>query len=114
MTRRLGQPLLDLEDAAIQWLCEGQPTAMNYLTWNDSQGNRLVGLTPEQAWALYGEDFLRTWVEVNPGSRPFAWWKFTAPEPLRDGEDQADYLTRFDLWEPGELSLWRHSSPRPW
>jgi hypothetical protein len=104
MTRPLGQPLLDLDDAAIQWLCEGQPAAMNYLTWNDSQGNRL---TPEQAWALYGEQFLRTWVEVNPGSRPFAWWKFTAPEPLREGEDQTDYLTRFHLWEPGELNLYR-------
>jgi hypothetical protein len=54
------------------------------------------------------EDFvdrLKPWVTSCaswPGTRPWAWWEFDAPEPLPEDEDEADYLERFGLWLPGE------------
>jgi hypothetical protein len=38
-------------------------------------------------------DILKTWCRQHPGSRPWAWWRFEAPEPRRrvggQGEQQA-------------------------
>lgn len=38
----------------------------------------------------------------EPGTRPWAWWQFDAPEPLPEGEDEVDYLARHALLFPGE------------
>lgn len=34
-----------------------------------------------EAWELLGDEILAAWVEDKPLTRPWAWWKFTAPEP---------------------------------
>lgn len=41
-------------------------------------------------------------VPGGPGTRPWAWRQFEAPEPLPPGESEADYLTRLGLLLPGE------------
>jgi len=37
----------------------------------------------EVAWWELREKLLPTWIEQHPGTRPYAWWKFEAPEPRR-------------------------------
>jgi hypothetical protein len=48
----------------------------------------------KQAWQQLRSELLREFIAENPGKRPFAWWKFDAPEPMRrliEGYDfQAD------------------------
>ena len=34
---------------------------------------------------------------VDPGSRPWAWWEYDAPEPQLPRESELDYLTRCAL-----------------
>jgi hypothetical protein len=34
---------------------------------------------------------------VDPGSRPWAWWEYDAPEPPLPRESELDYLTRCHL-----------------
>jgi hypothetical protein len=37
-----------------------------------------------------------------PGTRPWAWWHVEDHPPRAEGETEAEYLTRHDLWLPGE------------
>lgn len=42
----------------------------------------------------------------EPGTRPTAWWDYEAPEPLRAGESEYEYLKRLGLllpWEAKQL-----------
>jgi hypothetical protein len=41
----------------------------------------------------------------EPGTRPWAWWHLEDHPPRAAGETEADYLTRHDLWLPGEREL---------
>lgn len=34
-------------------------------------------------WRLHGPQIIREWVEAKPGSRPYHWWRFEAPERRR-------------------------------
>jgi hypothetical protein len=34
----------------------------------------------EQCWERYGDEIVAEWVEQQPGSRPWGWWRFEAPE----------------------------------
>jgi hypothetical protein len=36
-----------------------------------------------EKWAEYGAEVLAEWMREHPGTRPFAWWRFQAPEPRR-------------------------------
>ena len=86
----------------------------------------------ETAWSELRDELLPTWVEQHPGTRPYAWWRFEAPEPRRqvssgpeslgpatwfgcpssfrgmphDGmfETEAEYLERLGLLTPVEES----------
>jgi hypothetical protein len=74
-----------------------------------------------QDWALHRERLLHWWVTGEnepagmkpwtfvpvfvPGTRPWAWWQFDAPEPLGDDETERGYLQRLDLLLPGEAEL---------
>lgn len=40
-----------------------------------------------EAWEQLGDEILAEWIMENPGSRPFAWWLFSAPEPRRQRID---------------------------
>jgi hypothetical protein len=66
-----------LRDEIIQWSVFGCEPWPNCPLW--------VFLTPD-----------------GPGFRPWAWWKFDAPEPLPEGETQRAYLERHGLMLPGE------------
>lgn len=50
----------------------------------------------------HGEAIVEDWVRASPGSRPACWWAWDAPQALRDGEKQVDYLERHGLLEPRE------------
>jgi hypothetical protein len=69
------------------------------------------------AWVIHGPALLRWWLGEGedatrkpwawvapggPGTRPWAWWQFDAPEPRDADETQADYLIRHGLLLPGE------------
>lgn len=36
-----------------------------------------------EAWEDLRDELLPAWIAENPGTRPWAWWKFDAPEPRR-------------------------------
>jgi hypothetical protein len=72
-------------------------------------------------WAIHRERLLHWWIfdenkpqgmkpwtfvmTGRPGTRPWAWWKFDAPEPLREHASERDYLQRLNLFLPGEEQL---------
>jgi hypothetical protein len=37
-----------------------------------------------------------------PSTRPWAWWNLEEHPPRAERETEAEYLTRHDLWLPGE------------
>lgn len=45
----------------------------------------LMMLRPKMAlaWETHRAEILTSWVAANPCSRPWAWWRFDAPEPRR-------------------------------
>jgi hypothetical protein len=70
-------------------------------------------------WAYHREELLEFWISGGcsydlpntnpwllyygkPGTRPWAWWHLEDHPPRAAGETEADYLTRHDLWLPGE------------
>jgi hypothetical protein len=34
-----------------------------------------------EAWAMFGDEILAEYIAMTPGSRPFGWWLYQAPEP---------------------------------
>ena len=62
-------------------------------------------------WWITGENKpqgMKPWTFVmtgRPGTRPWAWWEFDAPEPLGGDESERDYLQRLNLFLPGEEQL---------
>jgi hypothetical protein len=51
------------------------------------------------AWRSHSEELMRL---VEPGSRPWAWWEYDAPEPTLPRESDFDYLARCGLLTKGE------------
>jgi len=51
------------------------------------------------AWRFHSEELMRL---VEPGSRPWAWWVYDAPEPTLPRESDFDYLARCGLLTKGE------------
>jgi hypothetical protein len=66
-------------------------------------------------WAELGAEFVGAHVRRRPGTRPWAWWHWDAPEPRRlivvDGEeideDDPQYLTRLNLLTDEEKTLFK-------
>jgi len=76
--------------------------------------------TPEAVKAAYeanGPRVLEWWLSRDHrcGTRPASWWTFSAPEALRPGETEAEYLSRLELWQPGERKrfLSQQNQPQP-
>ncbi len=42
-----------------------------------------TGKITSELWAQFGPDVLAWWIKENPGTRPWCWWQFSAPEPRR-------------------------------
>ena len=48
------------------------------MDWSDYRSDN----DPAQAaWGDHRDVLLEDWIKHNPGTRPFAWWKYDAPEP---------------------------------
>ncbi|WP_033336892.1 hypothetical protein [Thioalkalivibrio thiocyanodenitrificans] len=54
-------------------------------------------------WQRHRDVLLPEWIKANPGTRPYAWWKFDAPEPRPEAEAEREYLARHGLLTDGEL-----------
>lgn len=48
-------------------------------------------------WDEVRDQELPRWIKDRPGSRPYAWWCFDAPEPRPESESEAAYLARHGL-----------------
>jgi hypothetical protein len=48
-------------------------------------------------WSGWREFLLTQWISHYPGTRPWAWWMFDAPEPRNPDESEPDYLKRHGL-----------------
>ena len=60
-----------------------------------------TGKTAKQLWAKYGQEIVKWWAGERPGTRPWCWWKYEAPEPRKRlggvGTARSDYLPDFKL-----------------
>ena len=50
---------------------------------HDGPNSRCDWGAMRQAWEELRDDLLPAWIAENPGTRPYAWWAFDAPEPRR-------------------------------
>src|SRR5947209_5658378 len=95
---------------------------LRYDGYGDGVGTDLRAFISDRMradWAYHREDLLAFWVSGEysnrlanrkpwlwyrgaPGTRPWAWWHVEGHPPRKSGESEADYLTRHNLWLPGE------------
>jgi hypothetical protein len=62
------------------------------------------------SWRSHRAEVMRL---VQPGSRPWAWWEYDAPEPARPRESETEYLARLGLLtEAEQISLARAGAQR--
>lgn len=54
-------------------------------------------------WRQHSESILKDWIDRYPGTRPFIWWKLSAPGKRPEGETEAAYLQRHGLLTPAEI-----------
>ena len=94
------------------------PAVRHYLTWGNwdeatallRPQDNVFSLFPHGVgrfnhrviWDAIADAAVAEWTTVHPGSRPDAWWTYSAPEPRRPKESERDYLTRLNLLLPGE------------
>jgi hypothetical protein len=52
-------------------------------------------------WRSHSTELMRL---VHPGSRPWAWWEYDAPEPARPRESELSYLARWGFLTEAELA----------
>jgi hypothetical protein len=95
---------------------------IKYDGYGDGVGKDLrafIGPIMRADWATHRHALLEFWIsgthsyklpnrkgwlsyEGAPGTRPWAWWHLEDHPPRAEGEAEAEYLTRHDLWLPGE------------
>ena len=46
------------------------------------------------SWLQYEGELLARWAVQHPGTRPWAWWRFSAPEGRRQVSGEADHAGR--------------------
>ena len=98
------QPMTEAEAKATR----GRPDVpSDYWTNHQLTSNYKLGGTEKGTYALRRwfeceAAVLETWAEEYPGCRPSTWWRFSAPEPAREGEATHEYLDRIDGLQPGE------------
>jgi hypothetical protein len=42
-----------------------------------------TGKRTSELWAEFGGDVVAWWIKDRPGTRPWCWWKYSAPEPRK-------------------------------
>ena len=71
----------------------------------------IIGDLGPDLWAEYGDAIVAEWISHSPGSRPWAWWKYTAPEPRRRlGGTGMAVSEKY----PGVAPLWAYGLPIGW
>jgi hypothetical protein len=95
---------------------------MRYDGYGDGRGHDLrafIGPTMRMDWAAHRDALLAFWISGEasyklpnrkgwllyygaPGTRPWAGWHLEDHPPRAQGETEAEYLTRHDLWLRGE------------
>jgi hypothetical protein len=60
-------------------------------------------------WEMYRDLVVERHIKLWPRTRPARWWQYDAPEPLRSGESEYEYLRRHRLLTAAEKS---HGSRR--
>jgi hypothetical protein len=95
---------------------------IRYDGYADGRGKDLrafIGPIMRADWAAHRDALLAFWMSGKssydlpnrkpwlqywgaPGTRPWAWWNLEDHPPRAEGETEAEYLTRHDLWLPGE------------
>jgi hypothetical protein len=87
-----------------RWLLSGRPYALPYL-----EGGKWA----QRLWKEFGSMITERHIAKHPGTRPWGWWKYDAPE-RRDSsrETQLAYLRRLDLLTDEERERVSHVRPR--
>jgi len=104
------------------------PAVRHYLIWGDwdaatallRPADNLFSLFPHGVgrfdhrviWRAIEAEAVREWVAARPGSRPDAFWEYSAPEPRRPNESELEYLERNGLLLPGERDACRETEMR--
>jgi hypothetical protein len=98
---------------------------MMYDGYADGEGADLRAFISDRMradWTYHREELLAWWISDGssydlpnrkpwllyygaPGTRPWAWWRLEGHPPREPGETEAAYLTKHDLWLPGEEQL---------
>lgn len=128
--RTLAKASRRLDDHKIEQLLEGPERCLlagvgyigRMFFWDMDHNQKAELLADiEVDWRENGERMVAWWIDLDaepicsvpwifplpggPGTRPWAWWEFDAPEDARDGETERDYLLRLGLMLPGEAEL---------
>ena len=86
-------------------LPEGHPESLALFLLRHPDG-RALG----EAWQRHGDAVTRAWARRYPGTRPSAWWRFTAPEPRQRlggiGDPAHLHLATVDRLDYGLPSAW--------
>jgi hypothetical protein len=109
----------EIDDLSWRFLCdaitpedkEKRGWRLIDLEFNDMQFSEPPEKSTSDLWSEFGDDVLAWWIKDRPGTRPWCWWKLSAPEPrLRVGgvgvtkfswnEDYEQYLPDFKLPRP--------------
>ncbi len=65
-----------------------------------------------EAWAAHRNAVLQEHIEQEPGSRPYAWWRYSSPQPRDDQIHETSQLRELGLIGAAELEAlkvqWRH------
>src|SRR5262249_344396 len=87
-----------------RWLLSGRPFALPFLQ-NGEWAHRL--------WKEFGAAITARHIAKHPGSRPWGWWRYDAPE-RRDTstETQLQFLRRLNLLTAEERERVAHVRPR--
>lgn len=75
-------------------------TVILYLRTGERRGSKLLDIYIRDLgkdWRDLRDELLAEWTVAHPGTRPFGWWRYDAPEPLGEDESEAEYLTRHSL-----------------
>lgn len=75
-TKYIKRNATELQPSEIEYLLSGQ--GMSTFRFFAANDNELSAI-----WRRVAPKILPVWIKHRPGSRPFGWWKFSAPEKCR-------------------------------
>jgi len=67
----------------------------------------------KQAWDEVGEQITAEHIAHSPGSRPWAWWHFSAPEPRRVVAGDENSESGWPPWEDRTTRKYSYGRPNP-